>query len=161
MNVLFLAKTVAVTLCVAAVWALWNSYTDGLIDRGYKKAVAEYSEKTRIAKEEAEAVRKELSKVKDQAEKERTNHEKVTSGYRNELRSAFVRLRDTERDLNEYVAGAPIETCRKTAETGLRLFRTCTERYQDVAERASGHLADAELFEKSWPVSDATLFKGP
>lgn len=150
-----------VAACViAAAWA-FNSFVDSQRQAGYDKAAAEYGAALKTAENEAKRFKQELQTAKDQAEIERTNRDKEITILRNRATVITVKLRDTENQLSQYLSGAPIETCRTAAKTAIRLFGACTERYRDVAERASGHLADVELFERSYPTGEVNLFSGP
>jgi multidrug efflux pump subunit AcrB len=145
---------------VVAVWA-FNSFVDAQRQIGYDKAAGEYREALTKAKDEAKQFKDQLQATKDDAELERTNREKEIAVLRSRATVVAVKLRDTENQLSQYISGAPIETCRSAAQTAIRLFGACAAEYRDVAERASGHLADVELFERSYPTGTVTTITGP
>lgn len=151
---------VVAAAAIAAVWA-FNSYIDGQREEERNIVVGEYAEKLRIAEKEAKRLKDELQAQKDIAETERTNREQEIAVLRDRATVIAGKLRNTEHQLSQYIDGAPIETCRSAAQTAIRLFGACTERYRDVAERASGHLADVELFERSYPTGTVTTITGP
>lgn len=151
---------IAAAAVIAVIWA-FNSYIDGQREDERNIVVGEYAEKLRVATEEAKRFKDELQKQKDNAETERTNREKELAALRDRATAVTGKLRNTEYRLSQYISGAPIETCRSAAQTAIRLFGACTERYRDVAERASGHLADVELFERSYPTGTVTTITGP
>lgn len=158
---LAVGKPLAAIAASIAVYLAVNSFIDGQRKIGYDKAISERTADLIAAKEESDKLRDKLQDEKDAAELERTNHEKEIATLRNRASAIAGKLRDTEHALNSYIDGSSIETCRTTAKTAIQLFGACVERYRDVAEAAAGHLADVELFERSFPTGRAVAITGP
>ena len=118
---------------------------------GYQRAVGEYEVKLAQAKDAAQATERMLWKQLGDAQNEATARNVEKQKLAASAALSAGRLRDTISALRARLSADPVETCRKAADTGLRLLGTCEDRYRDLAERARGHLDDTLMYQKAWP----------
>ena len=137
------------------------SFLESIRQEGYDKAEREYAQKLYTAKTEALGIERQLKKQLSEAENARAVDQQKITRLSRDINNIRQRLRDTEHDFGVSIDTAPVEACRQAAKTAAGLFGACVDRYRDVAEAASGHFADVELFDRSFPTGEITTFSGP
>lgn len=120
-------------------------------DIGYKKAVAEYTQKQLIAEQEARKKETDLNKKVEDARNESTKREQKINDLSKSLNAATDSLRDTINTLRNGVPEDSLEASRNKSNSALSLLGECQEEYGKLAEEADRHASDVKLLEEAWP----------
>lgn len=146
-----LIKIAAVVLAlIAAVW-WWNSHNSAQQQIGYDKAAGEYAVKLAEAKDAARIKEHGWFLKNERATNERIETEKKLDIARAASRAAAERLRIATSDFSQRLSAASLEACRNAAAAAALLLDECSREYQQVADAADGHVADAVACAAAWP----------
>lgn len=119
--------------------------------RGYDKAVSEYTKKGMEAERAARAKEASLNAQIEDARNAAVFRDRKITELSRTLVTTSNGLRDTISSLRRQLSADSIVTLRNKANTSLHLLGECQERYGELAEAADRHASDVVMLEESWP----------
>lgn len=125
----------------AATWYV-NNYLSSVEQRGYDRAVGEYSQKLITAQNDAIIERNRLQGLVDSAIKWRSEREKTIQKSAAATGALVAGVRNELDAIRDGLSGATIDALRHSTATLSLVFGECAERYSGLAEKADRHVSD-------------------
>lgn len=138
---LWVKALIVAAILGAATWCV-NSYLSSIEQRGYDRAVGEYSQKLITAQNDAIAERNRLQGLVDAAIKGRSEREKTIQKSAAATGALVAGVRDELDAIRDGLSIATIDALRHSTATLSVVFGECTERYSGLAEKATRHVSD-------------------
>ena len=135
-------KALIVAALLAAITFAVNNYLSSVEQRGYDRAVGEYSQKLITAQNDAIIERNRLQGLVDAAIKGRSEREKTIQKSAAATGALVAGVRDELDAIRDGLSGATIDALRHSTATLSLVFGECTERYSGLAEKADRHTSD-------------------
>lgn len=142
-------KALIVAAILAAITFAVNNYLSSVEQRGYDRAVGEYSQKLITAQNDAIAERNRLQGLVDAAIKGRSEREKTIQKSAAATGALVAGVRDELDAIRDGLSGATIDALRHSTATLSLVFGECTERYSGLAEKATRHVSDIRAITES------------
>lgn len=150
LNPLFL-RIAAMVAVVAGLLLGWHMLTSHYENIGYQRAVAEYSEKQRVAEQNARIREQQMLNQIRKAEQDAAEREKSLRAEFAAVQRSNLGLRNTVANLRANLPAIAADACRQTADAALAVFGDCAARLGELAQAADGHANDAKTLMDAWP----------